>query len=355
FFASRYAPWVGRLVVLVLLPGSIFWAGAQIRAFGTVVGAAAGIDVSIAMTAAAAVVVAYSILGGLLADAWTDLVQGLAVVVGLVVLLFVAIAEAGGAGVALAAVPAGRLDPFVLPDGSVLALIERLAVPLCGTIVAVEIISRVLGARSAEVAVRGTLAGGVLYIVVGIIPVLLGLIAPALLPDAPHSEQVIPTLAHKLLPTLLYILFAGAIISAILSTVDSVLLASAAQVAHNIVSPALPGQSDRAQLLTSRLTVASLAAIAFALALTSGSVKELIETASAAGSSGVFVVAVMGLFTRIGGPSAAAATIIVGIVTWSVARWGFGLEAPYLASLAVSAITYGALSAPWWRFVNQPR
>lgn len=36
FFRQRFGPGVERLVVLVLLPGSIFWAAAQIRAFGQV-------------------------------------------------------------------------------------------------------------------------------------------------------------------------------------------------------------------------------------------------------------------------------------------------------------------------------
>lgn len=345
FFANRYAPWVGKLVVIVLLPGSIFWAGAQIRAFGNIVSAATGLDVQVAITIAVIVVVAYSVLGGLLADAWTDFVQGIAVLLGLLVLLIVLINELGGVSQAISGVAAERLDPFVVGEGGLLALLERIAVPLCGTVVAIEIISRFLGARSAEVAVRGTLIGAVLYIIAGFMPVTIGLVAPSLLPNLDNPEQIIPVLAEKLLPSILYVMFAGAIISAILSTVDTVLLASAAQVAHNIVSAARPNQPTSAQLLTTRLTVVALAIVAYALAFTSGSVKQLVETASAAGSSGVFIVAMMGLFTSLGGPAAAATTIVMGLVSWSVCHWGLGIETPYLASLALSAATYGLFVA----------
>lgn len=68
------------------------------------------------------------------------------------------------------------------------------------------------------------LVGGTLYLAVGLIPVFLGLVGPALLPGLEEPEQLVPTLAQQYLPTLLYVIFAGAMISAILSTVDWVLL-----------------------------------------------------------------------------------------------------------------------------------
>lgn len=343
FFADRFAPWVGKLVVVVLLPGSIFWAAAQIRAFGNVISAASGLEVQVTILIGLAVVVGYSVLGGLLADAWTDFVQGVAVVVGLVVLFIATIAHLGGIVPAFSSIPMERLNPVA--DTDFLSFIEGLAVPICGTLVAIEIISRVLGARSADVAVRGTILGGVLYILVGLIPVQLGLLAPGLVGNVSDAEQIVPIMAEKLLPTFFYILFIGAVISAILSTVDSVLLASAAQVAHNIVTPAIPNQSANSQLLTTRTTVVALGLVAYVIALSSDSVKDLVEIASAAGSSGVFIVTMAGLFTRSGGPIAAATTILSGTLSWSIFHWGLGLETPYVASLLVAGLTFGAFVA----------
>ena len=55
----------------------------------------------------------------------------------------------------------GKVEPARLllhpPDESLLARLEQLAIPICGTIVAVELISRFLGARTAKVAGRGTM------------------------------------------------------------------------------------------------------------------------------------------------------------------------------------------------------
>ena len=70
----------------MLLPGSIIWAAAQVRAFGQVLSANSAFGLTTAITLAAVLVAAYSVVGGLLADAVTDTIQGIAVVAGLLIL-----------------------------------------------------------------------------------------------------------------------------------------------------------------------------------------------------------------------------------------------------------------------------
>src|SRR5918999_4747551 len=139
-FRERYSPAVEKLVVLVLLPGSMFWAAAQIRSFGQVMSATSGLNVTVAISVAAALVVGYSVLGGLLADAWTDLVQGLSIILGLVVLAIVVAGQAGGFWAALDKIEPERLQALTLGEGGMLAFAESLAIPICGTVVAVELI-----------------------------------------------------------------------------------------------------------------------------------------------------------------------------------------------------------------------
>ncbi|MCL4764857.1 MAG: sodium:solute symporter family protein [Hyphomicrobiaceae bacterium] len=344
FFRDRYSPGVEKLVVIVLLPGSMLWAAAQVRAFGQVVSATSGLDVSMAIAVASVLVVAYSALGGLLADAWTDLIQGLAIIVGLVVLAAVVAGQAGGVAEGLASVESERLQVLAIGDEGLLVLLESFAIPICGTVVAIEIISRVLGARTAAVAARGAILGGAIYLVVGAIPVFLGLIGPQLLPHVEEAEQIVPLLAEAHLPGLLYVVFAGAVISAILSTVDSVLLATSGHVSRNIVERMLPRLEDRGRLTLNRVILACLAVAAFAMAHSADRVKDLVESASAAGSAGVFVVAVFGLFTRYGGALAAFATVLAGALSWLVLG-ALELETPYVAALALALLTYVAAAA----------
>ena len=123
-----------------------------------------------------------------------------------------------------------------------LGTLEKMAIPICGTIVAVELISRFLGARiGAASPRRARWLGGVIYLAIGMVPVFLGLMGTHLLPNVPDPEQIVAKLAEVYLPGLLYIAFIGAIISAILSVVHSALHAPAAQISHNIVERLVPG------------------------------------------------------------------------------------------------------------------
>ena len=84
---------------------------------------------SIAITAAAAFVVVYTVAGGLLADVYTDFVQSIGIVVGLVVLL-VAIGNAhGGVGELIATIDPARLALFSTADATPLEILEAWAVP----------------------------------------------------------------------------------------------------------------------------------------------------------------------------------------------------------------------------------
>ena len=221
-----------------------------------------------------------------------------------------------------------------MPQESLAVTIEKMAIPICGTIVAVELISRFLGARSARVAVHGTVLGGVIYLVIGMVPVFLGLVGPGLLPNVEESEQIVAKLAKLHLPGLLYVAFAGAIISAILSTVHSALHAPAAQISHNIVVRLIPGLSERGKLWCVRLTVMALSIVAYFLSVTSERIHDLVETASAFGSAGVFVTALFALFTRFGGPASAYASVAAGLLVWAAGKYALGPEHALSAGIA---------------------
>jgi Na+/proline symporter len=205
--------------------------------------------------------------------------------------------------------------------------------------VAVELISRFLGARTAEVARAGTVIGGATYFVVGLIPVFLGLVAPRIAGNVPDAEQVVPRLAEIHLPGVLYVAFVGAIISAILSAVHAALHAPASQISHNIVVRLVPGLSDRGRLWSVRMTVMALSVVAFLLAITSQRIKDLVETASAFGSAGVFVTALFALFTNFGGPASAYATVAAGMLVWAGGRLA-DIPAPYLMGLVAALVAY---------------
>ncbi len=339
-FRVRYSRGVERFAVLLMVPTSVIWAAAQIRAFGQVVSASSNIDVSVAITVAAVLVVLYTVIGGLLADAITDLVQGAALIVGLVVLFIVINGAAGGFSVTLAMVEPGQLRLFATEEQGWLEVAEEWAIPVFGSLLAVELISRMLACKSPETARGAMLLGGGIYLSVGLIPVFLGLIGPGLLPGLEDGEQIIPRLAQQHLSTMVYVLFAGALISAILSTVDSALLASASLISHNLLVPLRPDWGEGEKVWAARVGVIAMGCIAYVMALHAGGIYELVETASAFGSAGIFVVGLFGLFSRLGGVASAYAALAVGMIVWLAGEYVLAWSTPYLIALGSALAVY---------------
>jgi Na+/proline symporter len=344
FFRDRYSQGVERLAVLLILPGPLIWGAAQIRAFGQVMGSVAEVPLVTGIVIATVIVVAYTVLGGLMADALTDFIQAIAVILGLIILSIIVIGEVGGFSAGLAHVEPQRLAYFGVDDRGILERVEEWAIPIFGTMVSVELIARVLGTNSARTARNACVLGGVLYLCVGLMPLYMGLVGPSLLPGLDEPERIIPTLAEKFLPTFFFVIFVGALISAILSTVDSALLSGGSIISHNLLVPMRPDLSEAARVRCARGSVIVLGLIAFAIALRSTTIRDLVETASAIGSSGLIVVALFGLFTRFGGPAAAACALVTGAVVWIVASILEFTSVPYVFAVAMAAVAYIAAS-----------
>jgi SSS family transporter len=345
-FRLRYSASVERFAALMLAPTSIFWAAAQIRAFGQVLRSTSTMEVTACITIAAAVVIIYTCTGGLLADVMTDLIQGIAIVVGLLVILVVLAVHPGiDFAQAWRGLDASKFQFFGGAETSKWAMLELWMMTLCGSLVAQEVAARVLATRSASVARNSALMGGGLYLVVGLIPAFLGLVGSQFMPNLANPEQVLPRIAEKYLPTFLYVLFTGAIVSAILSTVDSTLLAASSLVSHNFIVSLKPDMSDGRKLLLARSGVVVFGVVAYALALGATSIFELVQQANGVGSSGVFIVMVFGLFTKFGGARAGLATLAVGLGVWTYGTYVGEWRCTYLVSLAASLITYVAVGA----------
>jgi Na+/proline symporter len=251
--------------------------------------------------------------------------------------------QVGWPGEAFAGIETVRLSPMG-SEQSLLDFLEQWAIPICGSLVAVELISRILACRTADIARTATCLGGVGYLLVALIPVLFGLMGPQLAPGLDEAEQIVPALAQKYLPTLLYIMFAGALVSAILSTVDSALLAAASLVSHNLVLRVRPDVSETGKVALARAGVAVLGLVAFALALQAEAISDLVELASAFATAGIFVAFAFGLFTWWGGAASAYAAIVAGALVWGCGKFAFDLQAPYVCGVLAAALAYACVA-----------
>ena len=74
YLRLRYSPAIERLAALLIVPTSLFWAAAQIRAFGIVLHSIGSVDLATGIALAAWISIVYTMLGGVLADIVTDVV-----------------------------------------------------------------------------------------------------------------------------------------------------------------------------------------------------------------------------------------------------------------------------------------
>lgn len=339
FFRIRFGKKVETLAILILVPSSLIWGSAQMRAFAQVVSTMTNWDLDLTLWIAFSFVTFYTLLGGLLGDILTDLIQGIIIAIGLLTLLVFVLLSDFSFFEWWQKLPTEKLS-FTYPGENILQRVDRWAIPILGSLVAQELISRVLSARSVKVAQNSAYVSSVIYLFLGSIPVVLGLIGPELVTDLKHHEDFMIVLAQKYLPPLGYIVFAGALISAILATIDSILLSSAALVSHNLVVPYFKITEEKMKIAMARALIVVSALISVIIAFSSESIYQLIEIASSFGTAGVLVITLCGLHSQWGDSRAALYALISGLIVLPFLKYIFVIEAPFIATILISVFLY---------------
>jgi Na+/proline symporter len=185
---------------------------------------------------------------------------------------------------------------------------------MLGNLPGQDLAQRIFASKSAKVAVQACLLAGTLYILFGLVPVLSGLAAD-LLRGADRDSASLAVLASLLLSPWMGVLFVLALTSAVLSTIDSAILAPGSVLANNIFRRLWPGASA---LALSRWGVTLVAGASLVVAFLGESAYSLLETAYASGLVGLFVPLTLGLFSHRGGPRAALASMATGTGIWAV-------------------------------------
>jgi len=336
FFRERFGTRANWIAAMLTIPTSVIWASAQLLAMGQIVAEMTGLDTNVALMIGATVIILYTTVGGLLGDVITDIVQGSILIVSLLILLIVILVSHQ---FPLSAIRPEQLTFIgVGEDGqpqSLLATLDAWMVPILGSLVAQEAISRFLGARTPSVARIGCYWAAGIYLVIGSVPVLLGLLGTAVGFEATDPNRFLPQLASQYLDPIMYVVLMGAIVSAILSTVDTTLLAVSAIATRNIVERVVPDLSEKSRVRVGRLLTATAGVVAFFIAATGDSIKGLVEIASSFGSSGILIALLFGLHSRFGDERAAVAALLTGGtisilgdgVPATVAGWFIGADA----------------------------
>ena len=320
FFTSRFGAKAGLLASLCTIPAYVGWVGSLLVAFGRILQTLTGIEPAMGICIAAGIVLIYTWAGGMWAVTLTDFVQVIVLILGLFILTPILIDDMGGWKAIVAQIPQPRFD-FYPQDGtsaSWFAYARDWLVIGLGNLAGQDLIQRSLSSRDEKVAYRSAYLAGLLYITVGLLPVFLGMAGAVILPDLADPDLIMMALAMKYLPDLALVLFMGALVSALLSSADSALLAPASVIGWDVVRFFKPEADEQSSLRITRFSVLILGAISLAIALRTASVYDLMVDSWSVLLATLFVPLTAGLWYRQSNDLGALASIIVGFCSWQI-------------------------------------
>ncbi len=283
-----------------------------------------GLPYQQALLIGAAVIVAYTFLGGYLAVSWTDFIQGILMLLALVVTPAVLMSKLGGPVPVLEGIATAKstaLDPW--HETGLLAIVSLMAWGL-GYFGQPHILARFMGIRDAAELGKAKLIGMSWMIVSMLGAMLIGLGGIAWFAEKPldNGETVMIVLLQLLFDPWIAGVLLAAILAAIMSTIDSQLLVSASAVADDLYRGFIrPQASQRELVVVGRLAVLVVALLAGVLAMNpDSSVLQLVGYAWAGFGAAFGPVILLSLLWNGMTRNGALAGMIVGAIT--VVVWG---------------------------------
>ncbi|MEZ6138362.1 MAG: sodium/solute symporter [Pirellulaceae bacterium] len=361
FLERRYNAGVRSVVAVCWLLFMACNLGIMLLASAKMMSAVFGWDESACIVLTAVLVGSYTLVGGLTAVVYTDMIQCVVMIVGCLLILVLGLVEVGGirelrsrlaAADARTQAQALQVEPDASStDAAVVATkaatrdAERTSLilpvdtqtpfPWPGIYFGLAlilspaywignqaIVQRSLGARNEFEAKASYIWGALLKNVIPLIVAVPGLIALALLPDLKDGDAAIPNLVGVLLPAGMRGLFVAAFLAALMSSIDSYLNSAATIVANDFYKRFVNRSvSDQSLLKVGRLTTIGLIlwALAFAFLLTVTNEKSgiyaIFQTLMAFFQGPCFAILLIGILWRRATGNAALIALLSGIGT----------------------------------------
>ncbi len=327
FFRYRYGRVSELLSACILVPSYFGWIAAQYLALATLFDQFFGVPVSVGVIGVALLAMSYSLMGGMWSVTWTDAIQMVLIVLGLLMLGFEILLQLGDGRCALGW---WRLrfesDPqawLIAPDPDsktkVMGAISALVIGSLGNLPVQDLMQRICSAVSDRVARRACILASLGYLSMGMLPILAGLSANQLLDTVP-TKGVLTALAERLLSPALLLVFVLAVVSTVLSTVVSAVLAPAAVLSQNLLQPLAQRfhlmRSVSSQLRMQRFSAIAIAAVSVSLALSGSDSYTLVMSSYSLSLVGTFAGFAFGLCQQSVPRGSALVSMVIGVGLW---------------------------------------
>ena len=322
FFKVRYGRSTELVASIFLAPPYIGYIAAQLVAMGLILNVVAGLVLWQGIVVSALVVTIYTYIGGMWAITITDFFQTLIIIGGLVVLAISLGIEAGGITHVLASVPSETFNFLPPPDfKEIVMYLAAWAVLGLGSIPSQDVFQRAMSSRSPGIAVWSCYIAAFLYLTVAMLPLFISLCIKHLYPEqiTGDTQLTLPNmvLMHMGLPV--QIIFFGSLLSAVMSTTSSAILAPASILSENVIRPLGRHRlSDRQLLLFTRVGVLIFSGLATVMATMRSNIYELVGESSILSLVSLFAPLVFGLYWKGSSSGGALLSMVLGMLTWII-------------------------------------
>ena len=303
----------------------------------------------------------YTIVGGLSAVMWVELVQAFVLMGGSAILTYMTFSKAGGWSAVMHAVPPGHLSLIRPPnDPSVPWPALFISPPLLGFYywgLSQAMVQRTLSARSTDDGRWGNLFAGGLNFVVFFLMVLPGIAGRVLYPHLDKGDQIYPQLVFDMLPSGLKGLVLIGFIAAMTSVLTSTLNSAQTLLTMDILNKLRPGMTSRQQVIAgsiSGLVIIIIAALWSPQIQKFDSIVKYFQQLLAYMCPPVVAVFMCGLFWKRATASGAFAGLISGLVIalsllfgikyTFLAHWNFLYVAPVVFAVSLVIILLVSLA-----------
>lgn len=261
------------IAVVIILSMVCAYVTSQLVASGKALSSFVDIDYQTAVIVGAIIIIAYTFVGGYKAVAYTDVVQGALMLVGLIIVPIVAVASAGGWARmtdTLAAQDPGLLSMWQFAADGIpgwVALVSFLAIglPFLG---APQLMTRFMSIRDVSELKKARSISVLVILLFDVGAVTAGMAGRALFPELDDAETIFPLLSAELFPPLITGLLMVIVLSAIMSTVDSLLLLASSAVVRDTMQKILGSKrDDRSLARYGKVVTIIIGAIAIGFAL----------------------------------------------------------------------------------------
>jgi len=343
----RYTPLARVAAGVVMVAYDLMVSVTATIAVGSVMEVIVGIPRTPAILMSSAVMVAYSVLGGMWSLTLTDIIQFVIKTVGILfILLPGAILHAGGFAGMHAHLPAGFFSLSAIGPGKVVSFFMLY---FFGIIIGQDVWQRVFTARSVRVARNGGIMVGTYCLCYALAGALIGAAGRVFVPALADADSAFAVIVNLVLPVGLRGLLLAAALAAIMSTASACLLAASTVLLEDVIlrlKGAAGGAANTGSVGQSRAVTLVLGAVMTLMACLMHDVIAAITVAYDLLVGGLLVPIVGAMLWPRGTATGAVASIAAGIalVVGVLCVTGLDSDLPIYAGLGGSLVVFVAVS-----------